>query len=61
MNALGEKVHKLGMHMVTYALHDMATLSNNRPYIAVPGMLLGQLAINKIYSYSYLCMDMVAE
>ena len=28
----------IGMHMVTYALHDIATLSNNHPYIAVHGM-----------------------
>ena len=38
MNALADEVQKQDMPCTPYALHKMATLFNNHPYISSSGM-----------------------
>ena len=54
MNALADKVQKQDVPCTQwYALHNMATLFNNHPYISSSGNLVAQL---QIYTATYVGM-----
>ena len=54
MNALADKVHKQELpHTQWYALHIMATLFNNHPYIAVNLVPTGVPLLEMVVEFTF--------